>query len=121
MAESISKEASPDATPEKHQLEQFKKGAQLFEEALQEFQASDVKETEKRQKFKGLMQEAACVMSETAAEACKEKQSLQKAEKQLEKDFQDFHENFSKKYCEGLIKNCEALQKDIRHIQQELS
>ncbi|MEL7431641.1 MAG: hypothetical protein AAGI90_03830 [Chlamydiota bacterium] len=118
MNEPISHSGAPDRTPGQQQIQEFREGAQLFKEALEEFKKTDMGNLEKRQKFKSVMDQAMRVMSATAKEACLSKKASA-AEKQLEEDFQQFHEHVERKDAPGIHLDYVKLQKDLERLEKE--
>ncbi len=105
--------------PQIQQVQQFRKSAELFRSALEEYHETDPKNTQKLQEFKSVMDKAMRIMSETAQEACRSKK-LQSAKKRLDKDYQKFHQDFESKDPVELNQDYQVLEKDIKNLEEHL-
>jgi|GEM_PF-1913323 len=118
MSESI--QGSGENTPRQQYINEFKKSATLFENALKEYQQTSPEDVKKRQEFKTVMDKALHVMSETAMETCR-KGAQAKCEKKLEDDYQKFQTDYDSKNNEALEKDYQQLLKDIHDLKNSLN
>lgn len=87
---------------------EFQRGAKLFQNALEEYNKSNI--PEQKDQFKKVMDEARQVLHETAEVVCKNKKEIAR-EKKLEDDYDSFLQNPSKEQYDILHKDIESLQK----------
>jgi hypothetical protein len=96
----------PDRMEKYHS--EFKRGAKLFQKALEDFHKSKI--PAQKEQFRKVMDEALNVMNQTAIAVCREK-SQKTQEKKLEKDYHTFVDNPSKEKYEVVHKDIEDLRK----------
>ena len=103
--------ADSNLSPEKYNQykKEFEKSANLFDEALTNYQKAD--EFQKKKEYQKVMNECLNVMNQTVKAALKEED--RKLEKKLKTDFQTFEKKEDPKTVEELKKDIDNIKKSL--------
>ena len=89
---------------------EFKRGAKLFQQALEDYEKSKI--PAQKEQFKKVMDEALTVMNQTAKVVCK-KRKLKEQEEKVNTDYKSFISDPNKNHYDLLHKDIESIQKMI--------